>query len=364
MLAGHVPFDGDSAIDILHKHCMFPPPSLHEAAPHLPEHVCAAIERALSKNGSERFNSVSDFIAALKDPDFQEKPAARASVATVVMSAAEAKAARSAATTGKPGGSTDPSAKTVAAKPGSPVARPKPAAAAPAPAPQRKSKAPLIAAALAVLVGGGGFAAWQLTKGEPTPPASLSATPPSAQPQTPPASPPPATTTDPAGPGTVAGAGTKAADPVATPPAPDSKATTPTTKAPAPRQTPPPRQTTTPPRQTATQGSSTQTQPTTTPATQPAGSGATPATPTGDGGTPAGGGLGSRGIVRVRISPPATVLVDLISRGERSAIIDTLPAGQHLIRVQKDGYVTRDTAVVVRAGETITLPTITLQRTP
>src|SRR5688572_14338465 len=39
MLSGHVPFDGDSAIDILHKHCMMPPPPLDVIANGLPSHV-------------------------------------------------------------------------------------------------------------------------------------------------------------------------------------------------------------------------------------------------------------------------------------------------------------------------------------
>ena len=39
MLAGHVPFDGDSAIDILHKHCMVEPPRLETEQPGLPPYV-------------------------------------------------------------------------------------------------------------------------------------------------------------------------------------------------------------------------------------------------------------------------------------------------------------------------------------
>lgn len=39
MLAGHIPFDGDSAIDILHKHCMMEPPRLEDSKPDMPKHV-------------------------------------------------------------------------------------------------------------------------------------------------------------------------------------------------------------------------------------------------------------------------------------------------------------------------------------
>ncbi len=39
MLSGQVPFEGDSAIDLLHNHCMFPPPPLETECPGLPRHV-------------------------------------------------------------------------------------------------------------------------------------------------------------------------------------------------------------------------------------------------------------------------------------------------------------------------------------
>lgn len=58
MLAGHIPFDGDSAIDILHKHCMMEPPRLSESAPHVPKHISDAIDQALSKKADERFPNI------------------------------------------------------------------------------------------------------------------------------------------------------------------------------------------------------------------------------------------------------------------------------------------------------------------
>jgi tRNA A-37 threonylcarbamoyl transferase component Bud32 len=354
MLAGHVPFDGDSAIDILHKHCMFPPPSLAEAAPHLPEHVVAAVERGLAKAGAERFGSVADFISAMKDPDFMDKPAARGSVATVVLSAAEAKAMRSGAAGAKGAGSTGPAAKTVAAKPGAkqgpaaaPAAKGRPAA-APAPVPEKKSKAGLIAAAAIVILAGGGIGAWQMSKGgagTQSPPANTAANPaPSTPTQTPGGSGAQIPTTT-GGTGTqpiqvAEGGTTKTPDPVvATPPATETKV--PATKAPAPRpsNTRPANTTTRPPANTATQPSTTPTQ---TP-TQPA---ATPAA------TPTGGGLGDRGVIQIRMTPPSVVSINLVAKPERSAVVDTLPAGTHALRVQKDGYVTRDTTITLKAGET------------
>src|SRR5690606_6783979 len=64
MLAGHLPFDGDSAIDILHKHCMMDPPRLSESMPHLPEHVVNAVEKAMAKKADERFPNIRAFVSA------------------------------------------------------------------------------------------------------------------------------------------------------------------------------------------------------------------------------------------------------------------------------------------------------------
>ncbi len=66
MLSGQVPFEGDSAIDILTKHCTQPPPPLDVLRPGLPRHVYQAIERALAKKPDQRFPTVSAFVEALR----------------------------------------------------------------------------------------------------------------------------------------------------------------------------------------------------------------------------------------------------------------------------------------------------------
>ncbi len=68
MLAGQVPFEGDSAVDILTKHILQPPPPLDVIRPGLPRHVYQAIERALAKKPTERFPSVGAFVRALQHP--------------------------------------------------------------------------------------------------------------------------------------------------------------------------------------------------------------------------------------------------------------------------------------------------------
>jgi len=66
MLSGHVLFDGDSPIEILHKHCMTPAPSLETVQAGLPPHVYQAVQRALAKKPEQRYSTVSAFVEALR----------------------------------------------------------------------------------------------------------------------------------------------------------------------------------------------------------------------------------------------------------------------------------------------------------
>jgi len=64
MLGGHLPFTGDSVIDIIRQHCMDPPP-LSVLRPELPPLLCQVVERALGKTPEERFATVEDFARAV-----------------------------------------------------------------------------------------------------------------------------------------------------------------------------------------------------------------------------------------------------------------------------------------------------------
>ncbi len=68
MLSGQVPFDSRSVVDLLHKHCVEPPPPLDVLRTGLPEHVYAAIGRAMAKAPADRFPTVTAFVQALKGP--------------------------------------------------------------------------------------------------------------------------------------------------------------------------------------------------------------------------------------------------------------------------------------------------------
>ncbi|MGH7676582.1 MAG: serine/threonine-protein kinase, partial [Gemmatimonadales bacterium] len=68
MLAGQVPFEAESVVDILRKHVSEPPPPLEVLRPNLPRDVYVAIDRAMAKEPLERFPSVTAFVQALQVP--------------------------------------------------------------------------------------------------------------------------------------------------------------------------------------------------------------------------------------------------------------------------------------------------------
>ncbi|MGH2609920.1 MAG: serine/threonine-protein kinase [Tepidiformaceae bacterium] len=65
MLAGQVPFDADSVVDILRKHCSEQPAPLEILRSGLPPHVYAAVDRAMAKEPQDRFPSVGAFVEAM-----------------------------------------------------------------------------------------------------------------------------------------------------------------------------------------------------------------------------------------------------------------------------------------------------------
>jgi serine/threonine protein kinase len=116
MLSGQVPFEGDSAIDILHKHCTILPPPLDLLCPGLPDYVYKAIEKGLAKKPAQRFSNVKAFVKALKEssPEItlsdaatvvvDSNPSILGDLPTEVMAAADTPmpTGRTAATTAQP----------------------------------------------------------------------------------------------------------------------------------------------------------------------------------------------------------------------------------------------------------------------
>jgi serine/threonine protein kinase len=213
MLAGHVPFEGSSAIDVLHKHCMVQPPPLETAAPGLPRHVYLAVHRSLDKKPENRFPTVGEFVAALEQDHGLSASSPAISLggtgagdATLVVPA-QGMASHDLATTPMPSlaGSMPgvaPSDATMATPPTPRTIPPRPMP--PRPVPKKKGT-PIGAIAAAVIVLGGGAAgAWYFLGRQPQPGPAGSIEPvvqtgPTTQPPTevPPAAPPETTVTAP-----------------------------------------------------------------------------------------------------------------------------------------------------------------------
>ena len=87
MLAGQVPFDGESPLAILHQHVYEPPPPLAEVRPDLAAITYRVIDKALQKNPAERFHTAAEMAAALEQALAAEsgRPMAAPSAAAEVM---------------------------------------------------------------------------------------------------------------------------------------------------------------------------------------------------------------------------------------------------------------------------------------
>jgi eukaryotic-like serine/threonine-protein kinase len=66
LLAGEVPFKGESFVAVAMKHMHEPPPSILEVRRDVPARVAAAIDRALEKDPAERFPTMAAFAAELE----------------------------------------------------------------------------------------------------------------------------------------------------------------------------------------------------------------------------------------------------------------------------------------------------------
>src|SRR6266446_1801848 len=83
MLAGRVPFTGESATMIMMQQVQDPPPSVLATRPDLPPAVDAVITRALAKIPADRFQTAGELFAALSNAAGEEVVAAPRSAATV-----------------------------------------------------------------------------------------------------------------------------------------------------------------------------------------------------------------------------------------------------------------------------------------
>jgi serine/threonine-protein kinase len=66
LLAGEVPFPGESFVAVALKHVHEPPPNLLDVRKDVPARVAAAVDRALEKDPEQRFPTMTDFAAELE----------------------------------------------------------------------------------------------------------------------------------------------------------------------------------------------------------------------------------------------------------------------------------------------------------
>jgi serine/threonine protein kinase len=66
LLTGEVPFPGENFVAVAMKHLNEPPPDLTEQRPDVPLRLVAAVERALEKDPSRRFQSMGEFASELR----------------------------------------------------------------------------------------------------------------------------------------------------------------------------------------------------------------------------------------------------------------------------------------------------------
>ena len=62
-------------------------------------------------------------------------------------------------------------------------------------------------------------------------------------------------------------------------------------------------------------------------------------------------GAAAKGVLQVRVNPWANISVDGVDFPAKTGVVDTLLPGAHSIRFERDGFVTVDTVVTVRAGD-------------
>ncbi|HEY0786957.1 MAG TPA: serine/threonine-protein kinase [Acidobacteriaceae bacterium] len=87
LIAGQLPFTGESSFDLMNAHLQQAPRSFAELRPQIPAALSLAIQKALAKQPRDRFRSAQEFMLALEGSE-----AATAAVSPVIVSAMPAAA--------------------------------------------------------------------------------------------------------------------------------------------------------------------------------------------------------------------------------------------------------------------------------
>jgi serine/threonine-protein kinase len=294
LLAGVLPFSGDSVHTILYKHIFEEAPRLSGLRETAPKDLTDAIQRALSKDPAQRFPTMEDFATAL----WPEQPVS-----------ATGKTPRPVARPGARGPVTADTPTEHVASAAIAAPRPRTMPAAPERPAKKSSKAGLFVALVLIAAAGGGYFVLRGgPKAEPSP-APANPEPPAALPATPQNS--------------VAVAATPQSTATANPP-PVTEPPRPTTR---PQNRPPARQPA--PRQ----------QPATPPVVQQPPPVQTPAEEV--------------GYLSIDAVPFGAVSIDGVQVGDTPLDRYRVKPGQHTIRIESPGYKTKTERVQVNAGDTV-----------
>ena len=329
MLLGRKPFDGATYAEIITQHLFEQPADIRSARPDVPEHIAAAIMKMLSKDPAERFPDLDAVAHELGVPQKTDGVVVRTEMISLAKNGPQKKVRMSVPISPIPvtRRQVDVAAPTVVEKPAKTgAARPEAAA---------RRRVPLVAAAAVILLGGGGFAVWKMQDGAPAvpPAATQQARSDSAASTASPAAPQVTPTGAPASEAGIANDSTTSTARIAgESPAPPSSSRTETKTASAQTKSAPPR-------------------------TQPRVERPSPATA--DRQTSASAPVRSAetglATLRLLINPPATLFVDNVTKGQQTRFSEQLIPGTHTIRVEREGWLTKDTTITISAGQPATI---------
>ena len=321
LLAGSLPFSGDSVHTILYKHIFEEAPRVSQLRQDIPRYLTDAIQRALSKEPAQRFPTMEEFATAI----WPEQPVSATGKATprpVLQRPPTAPAARGPVTADTPTEHVASAASAAAPTTPLPSVRPRtmPAAAA-RPTPRKSSKAGIFVLLGVVVLAAGGYFVLSSRNGakgggEPSATTTELAITPAPAPG--PAVTPQSTAVATQTPGTtVTTPPADVATPTPRPQASDRRATRPLARQPAP------------------------VRPTPTPVTQPPVQ-QPPAAP-----------VVEQGFLTIDSDPAGEVFIDGIDVGPTPLFNQPVKVGRHTVRIEAPGYKTATQAVDVVAGNPV-----------
>jgi serine/threonine protein kinase len=319
LLAGSLPFSGDSVHTILYKHIFEEAPRVSQLRQDLPRFLTDPIQRALAKEPAQRFGTMEEFATAI----WPEQPVSATGKATP-RPVLQRPAARGPVTADTPTEHVASAASSAAPTTPLPSVRARTAPAPGARAPQKSSKTGIFVLLGVVVLGVGGYV---VVSGRSSAKASDEPSATTTEPVTTPTSTPTPTPAPAVTPQSTAVATQAPGSTVTTPPA---GVTTPTPHSPVSdrRVNRPPARQPAPVRPTPT--------PVTQPSVQP------PPTP-----------VVEQGFVTIDADPFGTVFVDGVNAGQTPLVQYGVKPGPHQIRIENPGYKTVTDRVQVDAGNTV-----------